>query len=509
MLAMPETLLGLARLFDRLQAKHRVMVEALRGRWTPEEDDRVIDGMAEEASALAALLRDEARTSMSWVTLPEPMAVEETLDAAAAMSAQGIRIREVVFNRVTAAPPGPCRWCGARQRFERDAIAALRRRLGRGSAAPVLRTVAAREAEPTGLRSLLAVGREALRAASFPGRVPAPGGGRRRVAGRTDVGTAGPVSRVADTANLVMFGGKGGAGKTTCAAAEAVAMAAADSGRRVLLLSTDPAHSLADALGVPLADTPRRLPGAPRNLLARELDAGAQFARVRERYSAAIDALFERLARGSAVDVAQDRRVMQDLIELAPPGVDELAAVIDVVDALEAGAGDLIVLDTAPSGHALRLLEMPAIVQEWTRALMAILLKYQPVVGIGELGSLLLKLSQGIGRLRAQLADADRTRFIVVTRAAAVVRAESVRLAARLAALHVAVPVVVVNALGAGDCARCRRQRAAERREVARLRRALPGGRARAQLAAAPAWMPPPHGRAALAEWRRAWRTLP
>jgi arsenite-transporting ATPase len=310
-------------------------------------------------------------------------------------------------------------------------------------------------------------------------------------------------------ASLVLFGGKGGVGKTTCAAAAGVAAALAEPDRRVLLISTDPAHSLADALGVPLGDAPRRLPGGPRNLEARELDAAAGFARVRDRYRSAIDALFDRVTRGSAIDLARDRRVMQDLIELAPPGVDELAAVIEVLDALEAGgAADLVILDTAPSGHALRLLEMPAVVQEWTRALMAILLKYQPLVGVGDLGAVLVKLSRGLGRLRERLADSTRSHFVVVTRAAALPRAESTRLLARLARLGIHSPVVVVNALGAGTCARCRRLRTAEVREVRGLRRDLEATRSRPALVGAPARMPAPNGRAELVAWRRDWRVL-
>ena len=74
---------------------------------------------------------------------------------------------------------------------------------------------------------------------------------------------------------------------------------------------------------------------------------------------------------------------------------------------------------------------MPALVHDWVKAVMAILLKYQPVIGVGELGAVLLRLSQGLGRLRALLTDPARTRFVVVTRPAALPRAETVRLAAR------------------------------------------------------------------------------
>ena len=100
----------------------------------------------------------------------------------------------------------------------------------------------------------------------------------------------------------------------------------------------------------------------------------------------------------------------------------------DALEGADTGEASLVVMDTAPSGHALRLLEMPALVQDWARALMSILLKYQPVTGVGELGAVLLRLSQGLGRLRALLTDPGARSFVAVTRAAALPRAENGRL---------------------------------------------------------------------------------
>ncbi len=501
MLAMPGTLRAVARVFDEMQSKHRVMAEALRGGWTPDAEDALIEEIDRDGRELHALLRDDARVRISWVTIPEPMAIEETADAAAALAAEGIPLADVIVNRITPARERACGWCDRRRTLERTAIAALRRRLP-GAA---LTGVGARDAEPLGTRALAAIGLE-IDAAVPPaaGRLSTPRGRwRAAIAGRTAdvVSTLGRAST-----RLVLFGGKGGVGKTTCAAAVSIALARRSAHRRVLLISTDPAHSLADALGSPLSDTAVPVRGGPPNLLVREMDAASGFRMVRRHYAESIDALFDRLSRGSGsigLDAGHDRRVMQGLIDLAPPGIDELAAVIGVTDALDSDSGEIVIMDTAPSGHALRLLEMPALVQDWTKALMSLVLKYQPVVGIGQFGAMLLKLSQGLGRLRALLADPDRAAFVVVTRAAALPRAETVRLVARLREMRIDVPGVVVNAVGRGTCAACRREARAGQREIAALRRQLPRGM---EMVLAPSELPPPRGARALRAWQEQWR---
>jgi arsenite-transporting ATPase len=324
-----------------------------------------------------------------------------------------------------------------------------------------------------------------------------------------------PVTDVASSqTRLLMFGGKGGVGKTTCAAAFAVDLAAASRTRRVLLLSADPAHSVGDAIGQAFSDAPGPVRGAPANLAVRELNAERVFRDLRGRFADAIEELFARVSGTSAVEgslAAHDRQVMRDLIELAPPGVDELVAIIEVIDAITAEKGrspyDLVVMDTAPTGHALRLIEMPVLVHDWVKAVMSILLKYQPIVGVGDLGAVLLRLSQGLGRLRELMSDPLRTRFVAVTRPAALPRAETIRLLNRLAAAGVSVPLVVVNAVGAGTCSRCTADLTAQTKEIAAVRRELrQHGRRAPALLLAPAELPPPHGHQRLRDWRVTWR---
>ena len=270
---------------------------------------------------------------------------------------------------------------------------------------------------------------------------------------------------------LLFFGGKGGVGKTTAAATVALRLARAEPGRAVLLLSTDPAHSLGDVFGEPVGDRPALIRRGPRNLYVRELDAAAALASRRAGIEAALNEIGA--AFGAAeLSIATGGRGAAELMELAPPGIDELFGLISVVEARD--EYPLIVMDTAPTGHALRLLEMPDAARDWVQVLLRVLLKYRSLVRPGQLASELVDLSKSIRRLQELLRNPRDTRFIVVTRAAAVPRIETDRLLGRLRRLRLAAPAVIVNAmtLAPGRCPRCRAVAAAEQRELALLTRA-------------------------------------
>lgn len=497
LLSMPDTLARVAAVFDAMQAKHRAVVEALRGGWTPDAADALVRDLAHAAAGMRSLLRDSRRTEAWWVSLPEPIVVSETLDGVEALREAGIPIAAVVLNRLTPAPPRACRRCDARRHVEAAAAATLAR-VVRGVP---LRGVHARSTEPRGLAALERIGREIGR----PYR-PSAAGTRATWSGALAL-TAGAAAAglVTPSTRLLLFGGKGGVGKTTCAAAASLALAAAAPRRRVMLVSADPAHSLGDALRLPLGDAARPVPGTAGHVHAREIDASARFDRIREHYADAIDAMFARLAGGSRVDATHDRIVLVRLLDLAPPGLDELVAVADVAGLVESGGeGGLVVLDLAPSGHTLRLLEAPDLVQDWVKALMSVLLKYRALTGLGDLAGMLLGLSKSLGRLRQILRDPGRCTFVAVTRAAALPRLETDRLLRSLRRMGVPPGAVIASAVGRGGCARCRLEARAEARELRALARLL--RTASMPLLVAPETAPPPFGVRALRAWARTWR---
>jgi arsenite-transporting ATPase len=254
---------------------------------------------------------------------------------------------------------------------------------------------------------------------------------------------------------------------------------------------------------VPLDDAERALPGFPA-LRAREIDAEALFQDRRQRYLESIDALFDSLQGGSRFDAAYDRAVARDLIDLSPPGLDEIFGILSVSEALLPSDGrapkyDLVVVDTAPTGHALRLLQMPTKALEWVHTLLAILLKYRKVTGLGGLAADLLDLARQMRQFLDLLHDRNQTRLVAVTRAAQLPRLETVRLLDAVAKMKIAVSAVLVNAVTMGICAQCRRAAAAQRREI----QALVGNRPKLL---AREFAPPPRGIGELRRWGRTWQ---
>src|SRR5204863_5008955 len=145
---------------------------------------------------------------------------------------------------------------------------------------------------------------------------------------------------------VLLFTGKGGVGKTTIAAATAVR--AARAGKRTLVMSTDPAHSLADSFDVELGPESRQI--AP-NLWAEQIDAQDRLeANWRE-----IQEYMVSLMNWAGVDAIQAEELS------VIPGLDEIFALIDVKRYVDQAKHDLLVVDCAPTAETLRLLSLPEI----------------------------------------------------------------------------------------------------------------------------------------------------
>lgn len=241
---------------------------------------------------------------------------------------------------------------------------------------------------------------------------------------------------------LVLFGGKGGVGKTTCAAAAALELA--DAGHRTLLVSTDPAHSLSDALEQEIGPDIQAVKEV-KNLFALEISAERLFLKFKEDHGQELRQLVE---TGTYLD-AED---LDGLSSLSIPGLDEVMALKELVDLVERGEYDYYLLDTAPTGHALRLLGLPDLVEQWIRVLARLRYKYRLIIGriaqreIHEpADDFLFTLKRGVRRVDELLHDPERCEFLVVALPEAMVIAETRRLLQELGRQRIPVRHLVVN----------------------------------------------------------------
>lgn len=149
---------------------------------------------------------------------------------------------------------------------------------------------------------------------------------------------------------FILFGGKGGVGKTTCASATALSLA--KDGYRTLVVSTDPAHSISDIFGVEAGPTPTSV-SDEHSLFAVEIDPEHRF---NEHYADTFDTIMNEVQR---FGVSTDE--LEGVDSGGIIGSDE-AAVIDIfAEYAESDNWDFVVFDTAPTGHTLRMLRLPEV----------------------------------------------------------------------------------------------------------------------------------------------------
>ncbi len=260
-----------------------------------------------------------------------------------------------------------------------------------------------------------------------------------------------------DAPEYVLYGGKGGVGKTTMAAATGLAGAA--NGVRTLVISTDPAHSLSDAVGVEVGGEPTRItehgPG-----WGVEIDPDAAMA---ETPLFEEDGSFGGLGgMGDMLDSIAPETGEEGSGLSSMPGTDEAAAVQQLLRFMDDDRFDRVIVDTAPTGHTLRLLELPDVMD----SMVGRALKFRRTIGgmMDRVGGLfggdndtaedglsdeqvddLEALQERIERLRGTLRDPTRTDFRIVMVPEEMSVLESERLRDRLEDFGIPVGMIVVN----------------------------------------------------------------
>jgi len=442
---------------DVVLAQHfggRVQREPALDRWT-----RIV------AEVERALSVEESKLVL--VTTPEPFSLNEAARSASSFQTEGAqnRIAEIVLNRTVDRSDG-CPRCKRRavqaeaaRKFLRQNFPKLRVFTAEDPGCPILGTTA-----------LQLFGTHVFDGKKLPRKVvvKAPKAPRPRVE---------TTSWPALTTPLTLTVGKGGVGKTTISAALAFHHRRIAKSESVTVCSIDPAPSLDDVFAAKVGNQPKAVLRDSK-LLAAEFDAMAEFQQWADSLRRRLNEAMTGEERGIHLDVSLDRKFLLSLLNVVPPGVDEIFAIFRILDLLQDGGR--VVIDMAPTGHALELLRTPARLLAWARLLLKTLAAHRTLPFAQDAAVEVAKLSQDVRELASILQDPKRSRVVVVTTPEPLPDYETRRLLRDLSSLDAPLGAVFVNRVltedDAGKCSRCNLAMQWQNASLASLRKNLRSG---------------------------------
>ena len=249
-----------------------------------------------------------------------------------------------------------------------------------------------------------------------------------------------------DSIKFILSGGKGGVGKTSCAGAMAVL--SAKHGFRTLVLSTDPAHSLSDSFDQNLAGGDIIPIEGVDNLWGLELDSEKGMQEFQENLQGG----------GAGAEFEMASQMLGDMGGMNPPGSDEAMAFGKMLEFLEDTSYDRVIFDTAPTGHTLKLLELPDLLDSWLgkvltfrQRISSMMSGLRSMFGGGQdmdsSWDMIQSTKDKIRAARLQLQDVDVTQFVVVLIPEAMAVFETQRLLGSLNAWKIPADHLIINQL--------------------------------------------------------------
>jgi arsenite-transporting ATPase len=279
--------------------------------------------------------------------------------------------------------------------------------------------------------------------------------------------------------------GKGGVGKTTTTAALAFHTRASYKKTPVTVCSTDPAPSLDDIFEKPIGNKAVAVLG-DRQFRAMEVDSVAEFRRWASGIRQKLDSELSMQSGGLHVDLTFEKQVFAALMDIVPPGVDEVFATFRILDLAQQGHGRVFI-DMAPTGHALELLRMPERIQQWSRLLLKSLAAHRTLALAQNVAVELASLGQQVRKLIAMMNDPAQSRIWAVMLPEPVPDRQTSRLLKAVKEIGISVDSLFVNRVLVSEqkgarCKRCHRARAWQLSMLQNLRQRH--GRVRIFLAA-------------------------
>ncbi len=266
-----------------------------------------------------------------------------------------------------------------------------------------------------------------------------------------------------ESKKLILFGGKGGVGKTTCALSTALYLA---SDYKTLVFSTDPAHSLSDSLGQKIGSEITSVNGI-KNLNAIEIDAKKALTLFMEKYRKQITKILDSSTYFDSEDI-------ESVMNLSIPGMDEVMGFKTIIDFIEEDKFEKYIVDTAPTGHALRLLTMPELMNDWIKVMAKMRWKYRYMVEsfkgeyvFDDSDDFLLIMKKNVKKMEEILKDPARCEFIAVTIPEYMGLSETERLLSTLNIYGITVRQLIINNfMEIDDCDFCRERKKSQEKYV-------------------------------------------
>jgi arsenite-transporting ATPase len=205
---------------------------------------------------------------------------------------------------------------------------------------------------------------------------------------------------------------------------------------------------------------------------ASELDAVALFRNWVSELQSSVESATTSEISGIHVDLSFERQLLSQLLEIVPPGVDEILAIFRILD-LVADGRQSVVIDMAPTGHALELLRMPERILAWTRPLLKTLAMHRTLALARDAGVKIAELSHRVRALSNVLQDSGKTDINIVMLAEPLPDRETERLIAEIRAQKLPLKRVFINRvlLDSGKCSRCNRARQWQQATLARMKK--------------------------------------
>lgn len=461
LLALPKKMEQWINVLNLMYSKHRFISRAFTGRYKKDDADEFIEIQKQDLTRVKNLFASAQATEFVPVTIAEPLSIDETERLVSGLRKYGITAKSIIVNRI--ASGSECKFCNSRRKDQEDKLKEIEEKFSEHILIKMpLFPYEIRGLERLNEYALILFGKVEVYNKPFGGLFLSPKLSFKVQTQALDL--------IKKDLKFILFGGKGGVGKTSIACATALRLAQEYPDKKVLVFSTDPAHSVGDSFDYPIGNKITHVKDIS-NLWAYEIDAERLLEEWEEENIERMREVFQRFL-GKGMDIVFDREIIEEMIKSTPAGLDEIFALNKIAGLIKEERFDIYILDTAPSGHLVNFLKMPQIMREWLKTFFRLILKYRGIVRMNEIAGDMIETSKKVRAVQKILADTENTEFIGITIPEEMGVRELERLLENIRKLNVPCYNIVINkVIPPTNCNFCSRKSQEQQKYVQQVRK--------------------------------------